>query len=220
MKICSALVLSTFSLLFLNVSQSSAASCSSNPNNVLVNCGFETGSFSGWTVTGNDVPGSLGNLYGVEGLDPINNIAPHSGSSQAYVADLTTNALTLSQTVATDPEHAYSVSFYLAQDTTATPAYPNSLTLTFDGVTLYSATDIPVEGYTEYVFSGSAVTASTTFTLTLGNGLGEFLLDDVSVTIAPLPEPSAWALALGGGLLVAGIGLLRRKSAPPEEASA
>jgi hypothetical protein len=165
---------------------------------LVVNCGFETGTFTGWTLSGNDVPAELNNLYGVEGVDPIDNIAPHSGSYQAYSGDLASNALTLSQTLTTNPEHAYTVSFFLAQDTLATGPYPNTLTVTFDGVTLYSATDVPVEGYTEYSFSG--------------NSLGEFLLDDVSVTIAPLPEPSTWILALTGGILAAGIILFRRKS--------
>ncbi len=198
MRICSALFCSVFCLFVLGVSQSSAASCSANASNLVVNCGFETGTFTGWTLSGNDVPAELNNLYGVEGVDPIDNIAPHSGSYQAYSGDLASNALTLSQTLTTNPEHAYTVSFFLAQDTLATGPYPNTLTVTFDGVTLYSATDVPVEGYTEYSFSG--------------NSLGEFLLDDVSVTIAPLPEPSTWILALTGGILAAGIILFRRKS--------
>jgi hypothetical protein len=33
---------------------------------------------------------------------------------------------------------------------------------------------------------------------TLGNGLGEFLLDDVTVTTTP--EPAAWTLVLAGVL--------------------
>ncbi len=212
MRICSALFCSVFCLFVLGVSQSSAASCSANASNLVVNCGFETGTFTGWTLSGNDVPAELNNLYGVEGVDPIDNIAPHSGSYQAYSGDLASNALTLSQTLTTNPEHAYTVSFFLAQDTLATGPYPNTLTVTFDGVTLYSATDVPVEGYTEYSFSGSAVLGSTMLNITLGNSLGEFLLDDVSVTIAPLPEPSTWILALTGGILAAGIILFRRKS--------
>jgi hypothetical protein len=52
----------------------------------------------------------------------------------------------------------------------------------------------------------ASICNSTTLSFTLGNDLGEFLLDDVSVVV---PEPSAWTLML----LVAGgcVFLLRRK---------
>jgi len=210
MRICSALLCSAFSFLFLAVSQSSAASCSGVANNLIVNCGFESGSFSGWTVTGNDAPAALNNLYGIEGVDPIDNIGPNSGSYQAYIGDLPANALTLSQTVTTVAERTYTITFYLAQDTTATAQYFNDLSVLFDGVSLYSQTDVPVEGYTKYSFYGTSVSGATTLSLTLGNSLGEFLLDDVSVTLNPLPEPSTWALAIGGALLLAGMTLFRR----------
>jgi hypothetical protein len=65
---------------------------------------------------------------------------------------------------------------------------------------------VPVQGYTKYTYQTVATSSSTTLSFTLGNGLGEFLLDDVSVVA---PEPSAWTLML----LVAGgcVFLLRRK---------
>jgi uncharacterized membrane protein YfcA len=47
----------------------------------------------------------------------------------------------------------------------------------------------------------AATSASTVLNLTLGNDLGEFLLDDVSVVPAPTPEPSTWTLALAGVLV-------------------
>jgi hypothetical protein len=195
MRTFSALFCGAVCFLFLGVSESSAASCSANPNNLVVNCGFETGTFLGWTLTGNDVPSELNNLYGVEGTDPIDNIAPHSGSYQAYIGDLASNATTLSQTVSTQAGKAYYISFDLANDTLGTTAYPNTLSVMFDGVSLYSVTNVPVEGYTQYTFGGAAVAATTTFSITLGNSLGEFLLDDVSVTLAP--EPATWSLAAG-----------------------
>jgi hypothetical protein len=187
-------------VLFVSLPQSRAASvCDGISGNLVNNCGFETGDFTAWTLTGNDVPGELNNLYGVEGQDPVDGINPHSGNFQAFFADLTTNATTLSQTVATLASGEYTVSWYLAQDTPATTEYGNAFSATLDGITLASLTDVPVDAYTEYSDTVVVTDANAALALTLGNDLGEFLLDDVSVVATP--EPSAWKLALGGALL-------------------
>jgi len=49
-------------------------------------------------------------------------------------------------------------------------------------------------------FSGSAVSANTTLRIKLGDDLGKFLLDDVSVLIVAAPEPSTWSF-VGAGIL-------------------
>jgi hypothetical protein len=180
-----------------------ASICDSIAGNLVANCGFETGDFTGWTLSGNDVPGQLNNLYGVEGVDPFDGIAPNSGSDQAFIADLVANATTLSQTIATVPGYDYSVSFFLAQDTqpgTGQPPDSNAFLAVFDGVPFAGLIAVPVQGYTEYSGTVNVTDASSVLSLTLGNDLGELLLDDVSVVATP--EPSAWTLALGGALLV------------------
>ena len=95
-----------FSTIFLGLTASHASGstsfCDSNPQNLVQNCGFETGDFTSWTTSGSDVTlGQLGNLYGVEGTDPLDGISPNSGSFQAFIADLDPNATTLSQTLNT-----------------------------------------------------------------------------------------------------------------------
>ncbi|MGD0737934.1 MAG: PEP-CTERM sorting domain-containing protein, partial [Terracidiphilus sp.] len=66
--------------------------------------------------------------------------------------------------------------------------------------------------YTKYTYTVAATSSSSVLDITLGDGLGEFLLDDVSVvkdTSAPVvPEPPAWTLMLTG---IMGIGLLSRR---------
>src|SRR5580704_4911525 len=96
---------SILAALFLSVLllPSAKADVCTMPTNVVSNCGFETGDFTSWTVSGNDVPGELGNLYGVEGTDPFptpGGTAPFSGNFQAYFGDLNANATTISQEVA------------------------------------------------------------------------------------------------------------------------
>jgi hypothetical protein len=186
--------------LFLGVAQSRADICST-PGNLVANCGFETGDFTSWTLSGNDVPGQAGNAYGVEGTDPFDGISPNSGSNQAFFADLPSNATTLSQTITTVPNDTYTISFYLAQDTAPSTEYSNAFSASFGGSSLVSLTAMPVQGYTEYSYMVDATSASSVLDLTFGNGLGEFLVDDISVvndSIATTPEPPAWTLMLVG----------------------
>jgi len=200
MKTTCALICAVF-CLFLATPQSKAGSiCNAIPGNLVTNCGFETGDFTGWTLTGNDVPAELGNLYGVEGTDPFDGISPNSGNSQAYIADLVANSTTLSETLTTIPGVQYSISWYLAQDTAIVVPYSNAFSASFGSATLASLTAVPVEGYTRYSSVATATSSSTALSLKLGNDLGEFLLDDV--TVSAVPEPAAWTLALGGVALV------------------
>jgi hypothetical protein len=212
MKTLSGLICASF-ILFAGLPQGRAGSvCDAVAGNLVTNCGFETGDFTGWTLSGNDVPGEAGNLYGVEGLDPVDGISPNSGNYQAFFADLDSNATTLAQTLNTSitTDTAF-VNFFLAQDTTPDSSAEgnNFLDVTFGSTTLVDVTGTPVQGYTEYSYAvtpGSPTSATTALSITLGNGLGEWLLDDVSVVVTP--EPSAWTLALGGVLL--GLGMFAR----------
>jgi hypothetical protein len=180
--------------------------CDNTPHNLVTNCGFETGDFTGWTLTGNDVPTELNILYGVEqGVDPISSIAPNSGSFQAYVADIDANALTLSQDLnLTGPYDYYTVSFYLAQFTDPSiggGSYSNELNVSFGATTFISDTAIANQGYTKYSFIALDTVPTATLSITLGNDLGEFQLDDVSVVSTP--EPAAWFLLVTAGALCA-----------------
>ena len=181
--------------------------CDANPRNLVANCGFETGDFTSWTLSGNDTPFELGNLYGVEGTDPFDGISPNSGSSQAYFADLVSNATTLSQTLATKIGVTYQISWFLAQDTALVNPYSNMFSMSFGGNTVANLTSLPVQAYREYSYGWTATAASTNLSFTIGNDLGEFLLDDVTVQVAP--EPASW-LALLIGAAFCGLAARRR----------
>jgi hypothetical protein len=198
--------------LFVSIPESRADTCSSAPGNIVANCSFGTGDFTDWTVSGNDVPQSEGVLFGVElGQDPFDGIFPVGGSAyQAYFGDLDANATTISQTFSTAVGGTYDISWYLAQDTTPdttfeSGTYSNEFIASFGSTLLVSQSGMPVQGYTEYSYAVTATASTSTLSFTLGNGLGEFLLDDIVVT----PEPSSWVLML---VVAAGsIFLLKRK---------
>jgi hypothetical protein len=192
-------------------SQASASVCDAIVGNLVTNCGFETGDFTGWTVSGNDVPGELGNLYAVEGTDPYptpGGTAAHSGNNQAYFSDLVLRSTTLSQTVATVAGDKYAISFYLAQEPLGPGTVNNSVTVGFNGTTLATLSDVGVQSYTLYTYHGTATSASSLFSLVLGNDIGEFLLDDVSVVKSPVPLPASGWLMLSG---LVGVGVMARK---------
>ena len=197
MKIGIAIVSLLFVLAFCGA-PAKADACSS-PGNLVANCGFETGDFTGWTLSGNDVPSELGNLYGLEGSDPFPLPAgtdPNSGSFQAFFADQYADATTLSQSLATSIGQTYSFSFYMAQELVGPGSVNNVFEVSLGGTDVEDLTDVAAQGYTLYSGTFTATSASTALDFKAGNDIGEFLLDDVSVTSSP--EPSA--LLLGGPL--------------------
>jgi hypothetical protein len=200
--------------LLLGTSSGHASSlCDAVVGNVVANCGFESGAFDGWTLSGVDVPLAQDNLYGVEGTDPYPTpagTAPDSGSFQAFFSDITADTTTLSQVLTTTPG-SYTVSFALAQQLEGPGTVKNSVVVTLDGATLATLSAVPVQGYTFYTYTGTVAGGTSTLSLAFGNDIGEFILDDVTVVaVAPVPEASTSAL-LGAGLLALGGGALRRR---------
>ncbi len=197
--------------LFAPMSWGSTSICSAITGNLVSNCGFESGDFTGWTLIGNDVPGESGSLYGVEQTDPYptpDGTAPNSGSYQAFFADLESNATTLSQTITTVPGKEYSVSFDMAQLLVGPGTVNNTFTADFGSTILANYTDVSVHGYEAFSFSTDATSTSSALKFQLGNDAGEFLLDDVSVTA--VPEPSTASLVLIG-LSILGFGAVSRR---------
>jgi len=175
-----------------------ASLCTGISPNLVTNCGFETGDFTGWTIAGNTLnPG--GNYYGVDAFDA------NSGSFGAYLSqdfvDRGASPLTLSQTLTTSVGAVYNVMFWLEQDTAPTPGYIHSFTAAWGGTTIQSLTPtvaLPgtVGSFTEYSFSETATSISTALTFTIENDDSYWSLDDVSVSpAATVPEPSTGLLA-------------------------
>ncbi|HZS53405.1 MAG TPA: hypothetical protein VFA65_03305 [Bryobacteraceae bacterium] len=214
-------------------SQARADVCGSVAGNTVSNCGFETGSFSNWSVTGNLFGGLNGNFIYVD------NSSPHSGNDdgnfgapstfgQTGSGNMFGPLTTLSEGLTVLPNEYYQVTFYLANDACSITdsgcgAYYNDFDAYFNRTLLSQQHNIgqsnfDLQGnllYTQYSFlvgTGVAANNNGVLQFDFSNDDGNFHLDDVSVVaVRPTPEPATLLLAAPG--LGALYFLRRRRSA-------
>jgi PEP-CTERM motif len=162
---------------------------------LVTNGGFETGDFSGWTLT-NDT-----NSF-VFTSDPGTTYVPHSGNYEALLGAYGSDG-TLSQTISDIAGQMLVLTYWLASDGNT----PNDFSALWNGrvITGSALTNIGLSGYTEYSFDVLA-TGSDELAFNERNDYGFLSLDDVSLNA--LPEPGTLSL-LGLGLVA--MGVRRRK---------
>lgn len=163
-----------------------AAGCVSGAQaaNLVINGGFETGDFTGWTTGEVSFP-----QYIV--TSPV-----EEGTYAAQIAGFSYGPDTLSQVITTTVGQSYALSFWYLQDI----AFPNGIDVTWNGSSIFSMIDEAVSGY-QYVSAIVLGTGSDTLVFTAYNDPAFTYLDDVSVSGA-VPEPSTWAMTIVGfGLL-------------------
>lgn len=156
--------------------------------NLIVNPGFETGDFSGWTFT-----------TGPSSTSGVSKSNPHSGTFAVVLNDTTTPIPIeeLSQTVSTSPGSFYDVSFWLFNSAGGS----NSFIASFAGTAL-AIGGSPASPYAQHGFSVQATSGSSTMDFRDFNIGGEWWLDDVSVTLSrSVPDAGSSALLLGLGLV-------------------
>jgi len=163
----------------------------------VVNGDFETGDFTGWTLSG-DFSNS-----GVFSGAP----SAQSGTYGASFGPVETTG-EISQTLATVAGTHYTLDFWLQAelDALGNPD-SNSFVATWGGATVKSLLNSPVFGYTHMTFDVIATGASTVLGFTFRNDPSFWDLDNVSVTAA-VPEPETWALF---GLGLAALAVRRRR---------
>ncbi len=169
-------------LSFAGQATATPSACASAPVNLITNCGFETGTLSGWTAT---PAGYTGQYYGVDTVDA------NSGTYGAYLAGQS-SLFYISQTIATVAGKSYQITFDVAHPDSTFSPYTNTFLVNFAGSQLYTETN-QVFGYEQITLKGVASGSSTTLQFGAQDPLSFFSLDDVVVFATPEPA-TLWLL--------------------------
>jgi Carbohydrate binding domain len=164
---------------------------------LVVNGGFETGDFTGWTQAGDT------------SFTDVESFFVHSGNFAAEFGPTETNGF-ISQTalLATTPGDTYTLSFWLAND----GGTPNNWSVSWGGNFVDGATDAAQFPFTQFSYQLLATSSATDLTFSFFQAPAFYYLDDVSVvSLHPVPEPSTLAIGSVCGLVTLGLGLRRRR---------
>ena len=163
-------------------------------DNLIVNGGFGSGSFNGYTTA---------NLtYTSVVASGVDDHSAYAGSYYAALGNVGTDGC-ISQTISDTAGQLYNFSFELASD----GATPNDFSASVDSTTLLSLTNIPAGGYNLYSFDFVG-TGSDSISFTERDDPGYLALDTINVS-AVTPEPSSILLLATG--MAATAGALRRR---------
>jgi hypothetical protein len=164
---------------------------------LVLNGGFETGNFTGWTFTGdtNDSMVATGETNFV-----------HSWNYGVELGEMGDVAY-LIQPIPTVPGVAYSISLWLNSPDGLTP---NEFSVSWGGDVLFDYTNLPAIGWTNLQFKVLASNTSTVLAIGSRDDQSDLGLDDVSVMAAPPTlsriMPAAGPVAGGTTVTITGSG--------------
>jgi hypothetical protein len=174
----------------------------------IVNGGFETGDFTGWTVLNTDHTGVTSGRCpgGIPTTCP-----PHTGTFAAYFGN--TNPGGITQDIATDPTLTYTLDFWVKLfGSGIPPATPNEFQVMWGGRTLTDLVNMSDVNWEHMTFSGlTASSLSTSLAFDITDPADWIGLDDIRVTATTIaaPEPTTISLL---GVAIALAAVLRKKT--------
>src|SRR5208282_171934 len=154
--------------------------------NLVANGNFATGSFTDWTLGGNDSNASSPQIF----------IDTNAEGSSTYAAGLGSLGAdgTLSQSIATTAAQTYTLSFWLQNEASG----DNDFTAMWDGQPVLAFTNATAFGYTEYTFTVTALGSTSTLGFSAANGPSQWNLDNISLTAgSSTAAPAAPAISTG-----------------------
>lgn len=174
-------------LAIASILSCASVSASASAAELVTNGGFETGDFTGWTLSGNS------------GFTGIDDDSANSGQFGAFLGPVGSLGY-LTQTLNTIAGQDYKISFDLANE----GGTPNAFAVSFNGVSGFADKNLAAQAYDAFEFIGKATGASTILQIAFRNDPAFFHLDNVSVqgVAAVIPEPASWALLIVGFGLV------------------
>ena len=138
-----------------------------DPENIVRNCGFETGDFEGW-----DLSGDFSNTF-------VTGDARHSGN---FGAQFSSPGLAfIAQMLPTNPEQTHFVSIWFQSQ-----GQPNEIQVYWDGNLISDMMNVGNTIFTQYTWYGLvASTSLTELRIGASNLTGFFYVDDIAVDPSP-----------------------------------
>jgi hypothetical protein len=146
------------------------------PPSLLTNGGFETGTFSGWTLTG-----AVGTVPA--GQQALITTDEQSGTYAAEFGSMGSDGV-MSQSVATTAGQHYTLSFWLLN---ASGAGPNDFTLEWNGQQVMALVNAPAQGYTQYTFDVIGTAGTSNLEFRFQHDPAYWHIDSISLTAVGAP---------------------------------